>query len=150
VTIRDGTADDRARAFAIWRAGIAATHGFLAPDHKARFTGIVEDMLATTPFTVVADKAGQVQGFMVFVDGSIEALFVDPAVHGRGFGSTLVDQALSIDPQACVDANEQADNALPFYEARGFVQVGRSERDAEGLPYPIIHLRHPGPEASIT
>jgi putative acetyltransferase len=150
MNIREGTPRETDRALEIWHAAITATHSFLASDDKGRFAGIVEAMLASVPFTVIEKEDEEVQGFMVYLDGSIEALFVDPVAHGRGYGSALIAYALSLDPQSRVDANEQADNAVTFYEARGFVRVGRSERDAEDLPYPVVHLRHPGPEAAIT
>ncbi|WP_454796463.1 acetyltransferase [Novosphingobium lindaniclasticum] len=142
--IRPGTSDDAPRAFAIWRAAVEATHGFLSAQHKSEIAVQVEQMLPAVPLWIAEDAGGTAQGFMVFAGGSIEALFVDPAVHGRGFGSALVAHALMLEPQARVDANEQADNALPFYESRGFQRTGRSERDADGRPYPILHLRHPG------
>lgn len=72
----------------------------------------------------------------------IDALFVDPAVHGQGVGTLLLLHALKQAPNARVDASEQASNALPFYLARGFRIVGRSEQDPQGRPYPLIHLRH--------
>ena len=74
----------------------------------------------------------------------IDALFVDPAVHGRGYGTVLLEHALSLAPDAVVDASEQASNALAFYEARGFVRTGRSESDPQGRPYPLIHLKYGG------
>ncbi|MET1756939.1 acetyltransferase [Novosphingobium sp. RD2P27] len=148
--LREGTAADAPRAFAIWRGAVDATHGFLSPADKSSIAAMVHDLLRTAPLTIAEDDGGEPQGFMIFADGVIEALFVDPEAHGRGYGSALVAHAISLDPQARVDANEQATNASPFYEARGFVRVGRSERDSAGRPYPIIHLRHPGPEAAIT
>jgi putative acetyltransferase len=150
VNLREGTAADAPRAFAIWQAAIDATHDFLSREDRGTIAVQVEGLLGTAPLTIVEDEHGTPQGFMIFADGVIEALFVDPAAHGRGFGSALVAHALSIEPQARVDANEQAANALPFYEARGFVRIGRSDTDAESRRYPIIHLQHPGPEASIT
>ena len=74
----------------------------------------------------------------------IDALFVDPAVHGHGYGTALLDHALELSPHATVDASEQASNALAFYEARGFVRTGRSETDPQGRPYPLIHLKYAG------
>ena len=148
--LREGTAADAPRAFAIWQGAVDATHGFLSPEDRAAIAAEVEALVGTAPLTIVEDEQGTPQGFMIFADGMIEALFVDPAAHGRGFGSALVAHALSIEPQARVDANEQASNALPFYEARGFVRIGRSDTDGDERRYPIIHLQHPGPEAAIT
>lgn len=143
MNVRGGTPADTGRALDIWRAAVDATHGFLSPEDRAEIEGVVGAMLPQAPLWIVEDH-GQPQGFMILADGMIEALFVDPAVHGRGCGSALVAKALELAPQAAVDANEQADNALPFYEARGFVRIGRSETDADGRPYPIVHLRHTG------
>ena len=39
-----------------------------------------------------------------------------------------------------VDVNEQNPRALEFYEANGFHVVGRDEFDADGRPFPILHL----------
>jgi putative acetyltransferase len=140
--IRPGSPADAPRAFAIWRAAVDATHGFLQQDDRQEIARAVEEMLPQVPLWIVEDDHGVPQGFMIFIEGMIEALFVDPAVHGRGFGSALVAHALDLHPTPRVDANEQADNALPFYEARGFVRTGRSDLDVEGRPYPIIHLQY--------
>ncbi|MFS2109631.1 acetyltransferase [Sphingomonas sp. Sphisp140] len=143
--IRLGTEADVPRALAIWRAAVDATHDFLSPEHRAEIDTIVaEQFLPHVPLWLVEDESGTVQGFLALDGDMIDALFVDPAAHGRGFGSALVAHALSLSPDARVDANEQADNALPFYLARGFEVSGRSERDPQGRPYPIIHLRYPG------
>ena len=40
-----------------------------------------------------------------------------------------------------VDVNEANVEATRFYEALGFVAVGRSPTDSDGRPYPILHLK---------
>ena len=143
--IRPATEADVPRALAIWRAAVDATHGFLSPEHRAEIDAIVaEQFLPQAPLWLVEDDAGLVQGFLAMDGAMTDALFVDPAAHGRGFGTALIDHALALSPDALVDANEQADNALPFYLARGFEIIGRSESDPHGRPYPIIHLRYAG------
>jgi putative acetyltransferase len=139
--VRKGTVADAPRALEIWRAAVDATHGFLTPEHRQELDGIVAGFLPQAGLWLVDDGA-RAAGFLILDDDMIEALFVDPAVHGRGFGSALIAHALSLAPTARVDANEQASNALPFYEAKGFVRTGRSESDADGRPYPIVHLRY--------
>jgi putative acetyltransferase len=143
--IRPGGPADAPRAFAIWRAAVEATHGFLSDTDRDEIAASVEAMLPRAPLWIAEDANGGAQGFMIYADGTIEALFVDPSSHGQGFGSALLAHALSIEPACRVDANEQADNALPFYEARGFTRIGRSACDGDGRPYPIIHLQHGKP-----
>ncbi|MCJ2187089.1 acetyltransferase [Novosphingobium beihaiensis] len=142
MTVRPGTAQDAPRAFAIWKAAVEATHGFLSEADRIEIAAMVEGMLPQAPLWIAQDEAGEAQGFMIFADGMIEALFVDPAAHGRGHGSALVAHALTLAPAVRVDANEQADNALPFYEAKGFERIGRSDHDDCGRPYSIVHLRY--------
>lgn len=143
--IRVGTAADVPRALEIWRAAVDATHGFLSAEHRVEIDQLVaEQFLPNVPLWLAVDGADRPQGFLVMDGEMIDALFVDPAVHGRGIGTALVDHALTLAPHALVDASEQASNAAPFYESRGFFRIGRSETDPHGRPYPVIHFRHPG------
>lgn len=71
----------------------------------------------------------------------IEMLFVDPKYHGKGIGSRLINHAIKIKGRNLqVDVNEQNDGAYAFYKRLGFVQVGRSELDNSGQPFPLLHL----------
>ena len=143
--IRAGTAADVPRALEIWRAAVDATHGFLSAQDRVEIDRMVaQDFLPNVPLWLAVDGADRPLGFLVMDGEMIDALFVDPAAHGRGIGTALVDHALSLVPHALVDASEQASNAVPFYESRGFVRTGRSEQDPQGRPYPLIHFRHPG------
>jgi putative acetyltransferase len=147
VSVRRGTSADVARALEIWRDAADATHGFLTVAHRAEVDAMVAAWLPTVDLWIV-DERRRAVGFLVMDGNLIDALFVDPAVHRRGFGTTLLNHALALAPDAVVDASEQADNALPFYEARGFVRTGRLETDSQGRPYPLIHLRYAGPPLS--
>ena len=143
--VRSGTAADVSRALEIWRDAVDVTHGFLSAEDRIEIDRMVaEDFLPAAELWLVEDRAGRVVGFLVMDGQTIDALFVEPAVHGQGYGSALLAHALTLAPEALVEASEQATNALPFYEARGFVRVGRSETDPQGRPYPLIHLRHRG------
>jgi putative acetyltransferase len=147
VIVRKGAAADVPRALEIWRDAVDATHRFLTPRDRVEIDAMVRQWLPTVELWMVDDGARPV-GFLVMDGETIDALFVDPLAHGRGFGTALLNHALGIAPAALVDASEQATNALPFYEARGFVRVGRSETDPQGRPYPLIHLRYSRPQAA--
>ena len=144
MSVRRGTAADVPRALDIWRDAVDATHRFLTPEDRAEIDAMVTGWMPTVELWMVDDRSGRPVGFLVMDGNPIDALFVDPTVHGRGHGTALLDHALALAPDAIVDASEQASNALPFYEARGFVRTGRSETDPQGRPYPLIRLRYAG------
>jgi len=149
VRIRRGGPADLPRALEIWRAAVDATHGFLTPGDRAEIDDMVaEHFLPNADLWLAVDEQDRPQAFLVMDGEMIDALFVDPMVHGRGIGTRLVEHALALAPGARVDASEQAANALRFYLARGFVPIGRSETDADGRPYPLVHLRHAGTSAA--
>ena len=139
--VRRGTPADVPRALEIWRSAVDATHRFLTPDDRAEIDRMVaEDFLPNTEIWLVDGEDGVAAGFLVMDGDTIDALFVDPHLHGRGYGTALLDHALKLAPEATVDASEQATNALPFYLSRGFRIVGRSPTDPQGRPYPLLHL----------
>ena len=132
---------DLPRALEIWRSAVDATHGFLAPGDRADIDVMVaEQFLPNAELWLAIDDHDRQVGFLVMDGKTIDALFVDPAYHGQGYGCLLLDHALSLEPDATVEASEQATNAVPFYLSRGFKIVGRSETDGQGRPYPLIHL----------
>jgi putative acetyltransferase len=141
VRIRRGTPEDVTRALEIWRSAVDATHRFLTPEDRREIDVIVaEQFLPNAGLWLAIDDADRPMGFMTMHGSAIDALFVDAAAHGQGYGTLLVDHARSLHPNLTVDANEQAANAVAFYLSRGFRAVGRSEIDGEGRPYPLIHL----------
>ena len=101
---------------------------------------VAQEFLPGAELILAVNETDRPVGFLVMDKTMIDALFVDPAHHGEGYGTLLLNHALSLEPEATVDASEQASNALPFYLARGFRVVGRSETDPQGRPYPLIHL----------
>ncbi len=86
-------------------------------------------------------------GFVAQDDGEIHALFVDPAHHGRGIGTLLLEDVGHEFPVLRLDVNEQNPTARRFYEAKGFTVIGRSDLDQQGRPFPLLHLRRDSPDA---
>ena len=139
-------ADERTEALideltALWRASVEATHHFLTPAEVERIAAYVPDALRQVPLLATArDDEGRVLGFGGADGDSLEMLFVAPESRGTGVGTALLGHAIGKWGVRRVDVNEQNPAAHGFYEHHGFCVVGRSERDTQGDPYPLLHL----------
>lgn len=125
----------------VWEASVRATHHFLREEEIVRLRNFVPSALATVSHLVVAtDAQKKVVAFMGIDGQKVEMLFVAPKVFGQGLGRRLVEYGFSALGVTAVDVNEENPRARGFYEHMGFHVVGRSERDAQGAPHPILHM----------
>ncbi|MFF2050385.1 acetyltransferase [Leifsonia sp. NPDC058194] len=152
VTIRPARPDDHSALLAVWRHAVEATHHFLTADDIDWYEGMVASYLPQMADLRVAvvDDADTPAGFIAQDDGEIQMLFVDPARHGSGIGTALLEAVAPGHASLRVDVNEDNPSGRAFYAARGFVQTGRSVLDGEGRPFPILHLRRPAPDRGQT
>jgi putative acetyltransferase len=146
--IRRAESDDHGALLELWERSVRATHHFLSGADVNDLLPLVADELSDskTSWWVAAIEHGPIAGFLGYVPGSIEGLFVDPEFRGRGVGSLLIEHAQHLSGGGLrVDVNEQNPEALGFYQSRGFSIVGRSEVDDGGRPFPVLHMaRWPG------
>ena len=82
-------------------------------------------------------------GFLGVQESHIAMLFIDRPYHRLGLGEMFIRYALGLGVHS-VDVNEQNPSAFAFYTKMGFTQYNRSPLDAQGNPFPILHLRLPG------
>lgn len=124
----------------IWRNSVDATHDFLTAQHRQEIEKEVIGFFSQTPVWVATNQEDHPVGWMFLYEGHLEALFVDASARGRGVGKQLVSHALALHPDLSVDVNEQNQQAIGFYQHMGFQVSGRSEKDGQGRPYPLLHL----------
>jgi putative acetyltransferase len=144
IKIRPSRPDEGSRVIEIWRGAVDATHDFLTPEDRIALDAMVCDVLPQAPLVLAVDENDAPQAFMLLSEGHMEALFVDPAHRGSGFGTALVHYGLTLHPHMTTDVNEQNSQAVGFYQRMGFKPTGRSPVDGQGRPYPLIHLRYQG------
>lgn len=141
INIRASRYKDGNRAIEIWRSAVDATHDVLSSEDRQSIDEMLSDFLPKIPLVYAVDDADYPVGFMILQNGKMEALFIDAAYRGKGIGSALVEYGLSLHPEMTTDVNEQNTQAVEFYKRLGFKQVGRSEVDGQGRPYPLLHLK---------
>lgn len=126
---------------AVWEASVRATHDFLKEEDIVYFKPLIlNEYLKAVDLRCVKDGQNRIVGFLGVADRKIEMLFIHPEVRGHGIGKMLVDYAIQQMQINKVDVNEQNVQAVGFYEHVGFTVNSRSERDALGMPYPILHM----------
>lgn len=140
-TLRPSLPSDAEAVVDLWRRAVDATHHFLSVDDRRAIDAEVAGFLPQAPLLLAVDADDRPQGFMLLDGSHMEALFIDPDVHGRGIGRRLVEHALARYRPLTTDVNAQNPQALGFYQRIGFVETGRSDLDSQGRPYPLIHLR---------
>ena len=143
--IRPSRAADLDTLVSLWERAVRATHHFLTEADVDALRPLVGEALSDEALELwVLTSADVPIGFMGLADNDIAALFLEPAFHGHGGGRRLVAHAQALrDGPLTVDVNEQNPAARGFYEALGFVVVGRSPLDDDGRPFPVLHLRRP-------
>ncbi|SFS75539.1 putative acetyltransferase [Lutibacter maritimus] len=125
----------------VWEASVRATHRFLKEEDIAYFKPLIlNTYLDVVELRCYRDENYKIIGFVGVADGNIEMLFIHPAHRGRRIGKTLLNYALKNLNVTKVDVNEQNEQAVGFYKHCGFETIGRSELDASGKPYPILHM----------
>ena len=144
--IRRARASELEALAALWERSVRATHDFLMESDIEELRPHVREALggAGLEVWVLGGDNDVPEGFMGLAGDDIAALFLEPARRGLGGGRRLVEHAQALrGGDLTVDVNEQNPAAVGFYEAVGFVVVGRSPLDDAGRPFPLLHMRRP-------
>ncbi|MFM5696831.1 acetyltransferase [Aeromonas veronii] len=125
----------------LWEASVRATHHFL-PEAEilALKPLILEHYFDAVTLHCARTEEGHITGFSGVHEGKLEMLFVAPGARGSGVGCLLVAHAITQGGATQVDVNEQNEQAVGFYLKMGFTVTGRSPLDAQGKPYPLLHM----------
>ncbi|WP_439213318.1 acetyltransferase [Duffyella gerundensis] len=139
--IRMSRPSEASEVIQIWKSSVDATHDFLTAHDRQEIEKEVVSFFSETPVWVATNQDDQPLGFMFLHEGHLEALFVAASARGLGVGKRLILHALALHPELSIDVNEQNQQAVGFYQHMGFEVSGRSGRDNQGRPYPLLHLR---------
>lgn len=142
MNIRQAVAGDHQALLDIWEQSVRATHHFLSEDDiRALLPVVRDDALPALEVWVLSDEASRPVGFMGLDGSKLEALFISPASFRKGYGKRMLEHARKLKGALQVDVNEQNPSAVAFYLRNGFAVAGRSEKDSQGQPFPLLHLR---------
>jgi putative acetyltransferase len=126
----------------VWEASVRATHDFLREVDIQKMKPLVRDAsLYLVTLFGIRGADGRILGFIGVAGNKVEMLFIHPDARGKGIGKQLLHYAVDHLGTDEVDVNEQNAQAVGFYLHAGFKVTGRSERDGQGQPFPLLHLK---------
>lgn len=136
---------DYDRLLLIWEAAVRATHDFVQEEDLRMYGAMIakHELWQHMQVVCAVNEADVAVGFAGVAGDALEVLFVHPDYMGKGVGRLLLLHSVQAGAVR-VDVNEQNERARGFYRVMGFEEVGRSEVDAMGKPYPIVHMAMKG------
>jgi putative acetyltransferase len=138
-------------AEAIWSTHRAAVLGLTAPEYTpdqiAAWLDLAPDdfraaMRERGGVFFVAEAAGEVVGFAAVRGDEARAVYVRPDAVRRGIGTRLLD-AVEREVRASGGAFvtcEASLNAVPFYRANGYVELGPHARNVRSVELPFVRM----------
>jgi len=125
----------------VWESSVRATHYFLKEEDIQYFKPLIlNTYLDAVELRCIRNKDKDIVGFLGVAEDNLEMLFIDPKYRGKGIGKSLLNFGIKNLNITKVDVNEQNEQAVGFYKHSGFEVIARSEVDASGKPYPILHM----------
>jgi putative acetyltransferase len=134
VSIRPAREADLDALTDIWERAARSSHGFMDPDDLVSMRPFIRDSYLPSMDVWLVEAGGAPVAFVGTHDSHVELLYVDPALHGRGFGKDLLAHVTA----TSVEVYEDNVTGVGFYRSQGFAQTLRRERDAAGRPYPMV------------
>ena len=138
--IRNIEISDYPRLMDIWEDSVLNTHDFLKMEDFLFYKKILSTYFPHVDLFGY-ERDGALIGFMGVAGDNLEMLFIENKHRYTGVGKELVLYAIENLHIKKVDVNEQNSQAIGFYKYLGFNVYGKSEMDAEGKEYPILHMK---------
>ncbi len=130
--IRQYQPEDTDAVIAVWQRANAYAHPFLPEDFVVQGTKDMRNIYLPNAETWVLEHDGALAGFISMVGTEIGGLFLDPSLHGKGYGRAMTDHVAKSHGPLTVEVFEQNAVGRPFYDRYGFIETGRYEHEPTG------------------
>lgn len=140
-TLRPWRPADLETCMTIWRAGSEIGHPFLSRAELDADAALVRSLYMPKTDITLADRAGEILGFIALSGNFIGALFVAPARHRQGVGERLLAEVARRHPLLEVAVYAENRAARRFYAANGFAETLYQPADDQGRPHAVIRMQ---------
>lgn len=130
--IRKYQTEDAAALVSIWRNANAIAHSFLSDGFVEKVAQDMRNIYLPNAETWVLEDGEKPIGFIALIGDEIGGLFLEPSMHGRGFGKALTDHAVALHGPLRVEVFAKNVIGRRFYDRYGFVENGRYVHEDSG------------------
>jgi putative acetyltransferase len=111
---------DQEQVLRIWSKESVNSHCFIPSEYWEGHLETIRNKYLPDSETYVAEKNGQIVGFISLIGNYVGALFVDNDYQRQGIGKALLAFAHGRQGSLFVDVYKENTNALKFYQSYGF------------------------------
>lgn len=116
----------------IWLSASIAAHDFVDPSFWRSQLGNMRDLYIPMAEVYVYEMNSEVVGFSALHEDRLAALFVPPALQGKGIGKQLLMHAKRQRAQLSLSVYKDNDSALQFYLSQGFTVISEQQDEHTG------------------
>jgi len=116
----------------IWRRASELAHPFLTEAFLDQEDANMRNIYLVHAETWVIEHGGSVVGFIALIENEIGGLFLEPKLHGQGFGRALVERAVAEKGSLIVEVFKENVIGRRFYDSFGFQAIEESHHEASG------------------
>jgi putative acetyltransferase len=139
--IRNYRETDLEEMVRLWYDASVLAHSFIPSSFWALNQSAMKEKYLQFSENFVFEEEGKVAGFISLVEERICALFVAPKMQERGIGRALIEHAMILKGNLALKVYRENENALRFYEKRGFVAVGEEIDEFTGCVQILMELK---------
>jgi len=125
----------------LWYDASVLAHSFIPSSFWALNQSAMKEKYLQFSENFVFEEEGKVAGFISLVEERICALFVAPEMQERGIGRALIEHAMILKGNLALKVYRENENALRFYEKRGFVAVEEEIDEFTGCVQILMELK---------
>lgn len=132
IDIRQYRSADLDAILNVWEQATRLAHSFMTDAFIGSERQNIIDIYIPNTDTWVADINGEVVGFISLMGNEVGALFLEPKLHGNGYGAALMNKAHVLHGQLEVEVFKVNHIGRRFYDRYGFQFMQESLHEPTG------------------
>ena len=123
IAIKKASIQDFETLADIWLAASIKAHHFIDQAYWEQNKATMLQHYLPMSEVYIAEEDAHTLGFIALVENTIAAIFVSPALQGKGIGTLLINHAKKIRTHLELAVYQENQQSVQFYQSMGFTIV---------------------------